>query len=298
MKNHGLLYLCVVAFFLQLFITRYAASSAAFSSSSETASNSSAATVQYHRWIPTDEHPCNIRRVSLDQLPTVFAASGGLIPPLYHEPLVIVATAATENNDHRKHTNSTLHHHHRHHSRNAVFRHKASLEHILDNFPDHFNVTLSSSNQFSERRRSLSLATYLQETVYLLVETLPEQLANESWYLFGETYTDEWMHGLLRHYELPPCRTCQPAVVALSFGIGNRGSGVQWHTHGPGFSEALHGRKHWVLYPPHQPPRELHKDQSSRSWMEHVYPHLGSNSKPYECTCTSDGARHVVGAGI
>ena len=87
---------------------------------------------------------------------------------------------------------------------------------------------------------------------------------------------------LLDNYELPPCVVCSKDMVALSFGIGNRGSGVQWHIHGPGFSEAVHGRKHWLLYDRHHPP-EFHKDESSRQWMEYKYP--TARPRPYECTC-------------
>lgn len=61
--------------------------------------------------------------------------------------------------------------------------------------------------------------------------------------------------------------------VALSFGVGNVGSGVQWHLHGPGFSETIHGRKHWVLYPPDERP-EYDLDYASRHWMENAYPTL------------------------
>ena len=69
--------------------------------------------------------------------------------------------------------------------------------------------------------------------------------------------------------------------MALSFGIGNRGSGVQWHVHGPGFSEAIHGCKHWVLY---QEKPDFHKDQTSRNWMEYNYNAKSLNDRPYECT--------------
>jgi hypothetical protein len=91
----------------------------------------------------------------------------------------------------------------------------------------------------------------------------------------------EWKQ-LLQHYELPPCHTCTPDLVALSFGIGNRGSGVSWHVHGPGFSQAIHGRKHWILYERASPPPNYHKDQSSRHWMEYNYP--TAMPKPMECT--------------
>lgn len=110
--------------------------------------------------------------------------------------------------------------------------------------------------------------------------------------MFGETYEKTWKELLLKHYELPSCYTCIPEYVTLSFGIGNRGSGVTWHTHGPGFSETIHGKKHWVLYPPSKkPPPYFHKDQSSRQWMEYVYSTNITKAKasptiqrPYECT--------------
>ena len=107
----------------------------------------------------------------------------------------------------------------------------------------------------------------------------------------------EWKE-LLRKYTLPPCQTCQYNNVALSFGIGNVGSGVQWHIHGPGFSEALVGRKHWILYPPSASsstkgntwkPVGFNKDQSSRQWMEYYYPHESKASATpllHECTRT------------
>lgn len=54
----------------------------------------------------------------------------------------------------------------------------------------------------------------------------------------------------------------------------------------PGFSEAIHGRKHWVLY--NEKP-EFHKDQTSRNWMEYNYMSMinsnsGNDERPLECT--------------
>lgn len=211
-------------------------------------------------WIPEEEHPCNIRRLSLEQVYQDFGAKG--LPPLYRHPIVIRTNL----------------------ERNAALRSKTSRESIVHQFEPGFNVTLSSSNALSERRRTVTLQTYLDELA-AIPETTPLQLSNESWYLFGETYTEHWQH-LLQSYQLPPCQTCERQWSALSFGIGNRGSGVQWHTHGPGFSEALHGRKHWILYPPHhRPANHYHKDTSSRQWMEEEYSTTAINDPDfYECT--------------
>ena len=153
-------------------------------------------------------------------------------------------------------------------------------------FGTNFTITLTSSNAFSEHKKQLTLEQYIIETTMKNTETLPNQLSNETWYLFGETYEKQWYQLLLQHYVVPKCYTChnynhsqfhKDHPVSLAFGIGNRGSGVQWHTHGPGFSEAIHGRKHWVLYPPSQEsPIQFHKDQSSRQWMEYVNTNLSA----------------------
>lgn len=208
------------------------------------------------RWDPGANHTCNIKRLTFSQVFKVFGPNG--VPPLYHEPIILL----------------------RQEGRNDLFRERTRKDTILDNFPPDFNVTLSSSNSLSEHRRIIPFWKYLNES-WTIAETPMGQKSNESWYLFGETYTDEWK-PLLQTYELPPCHTCRKDLVALSFGVGNRGSGVQWHAHGPGFSEAIHGRKHWVLYPPDDRPKYL-KDESSREWMEVAY--FEAKLKPFECTC-------------
>ena len=205
------------------------------------------------RWIPGGDHPCTITRMTKDEFLHRFGPQG--LPLLYPEPLVIVDG-----------------------DRNIHFRNLTHLDHILHSFPPDFPVTLSSSNSFSEHRRTIAIRLYIEEV--LSGETLPDRLSNETWYLFGETYTDDWKQ-LLKNYELPPCRACTAESVALSFGIGNRGSGVQWHIHGPGFSEAVHGRKHWVLY--RNKPR-FHPNQTSRNWMENNYLTLSDAELPFECT--------------
>mmetsp|Transcript_48292 Transcript_48292/g.71575 ORF Transcript_48292/g.71575 Transcript_48292/m.71575 type:complete len:180 (-) Transcript_48292:222-761(-) len=124
------------------------------------------------------------------------------------------------------------------------------------------------------------LIQYIEETVSQ--ETFPSQFSNETWYLFGETYTEEWVK-FLHSYTLPPCQACSPDLSALAFGIGNKGSGVQWHFHGPGFSESIHGRKHWILYPKEEKPN-YDPDFTSRHWMEHVYTNLDKEHLPWECT--------------
>jgi hypothetical protein len=205
------------------------------------------ASVEY-QWMPGSSHPCNIVRMDGKEFSRRFGPSG--LPPLYPHPLVILG--GDDGDEHR----------------NRDFQRMTQSDTILDHFPDDFLVTLSSSNSFSEHRRTIPLSQYLREV--LTSETLPHQQSNETWYLFGETYSDEWKE-LLKHYQLPNCEACMVRdddLIALSFGIGNRGSGVQWHVHGPGFSEAVHGRKHWILS--HDKP-DFHPDQTSLNWMEYSY---------------------------
>lgn len=223
-------------------------------------------------WNPKDNHPCTIERISMKEFLRVYGKQGGL-PPLFPRPLVI-----TKNDVERDNTLPRS-------SRNSKFQNLTRLDSILNSFPTNFNVTLSSSNSFSEHRRTISFKKYLDE-----VSNGPPLKAdiksNETWYLFGETYSSEWKN-LLNNYELPPCQACNAfdeSLVALSFGIGNSGSGVQWHVHGPGFSEAIHGRKHWILYSFDNQPK-FHPDQTSLNWMHYNYSAFtDSKDKPMECT--------------
>lgn len=218
------------------------------------------------KWELDTEKNCNVKRMSLDKFLGIF--KGGL-PPLYHEPLVIY----NEHDDYSIPSPLTG-------CRQDIFIHKSSKERITNNFPEGFNVTLTSSNSFSAHRRTIPITQYLEETV--TTETYPNQLSNETWYLFGETYSDEWK-AFLKDFCLPPCQTCNDDLSALAFGIGGKGSGVQWHTHGPGFSQSIHGRKHWVLYPPSSKPT-YDPDYTSRYWMEESYTKLKKKDRPYECT--------------
>jgi hypothetical protein len=151
-------------------------------------------------WDPHGNHSCNIRRLSWNDLQQLF--QGGLLPPLFPEPVVI------------------------HANHNAPFRNQTSRKQLLRQFPRNFSVVVTSSNAYSEHRRTVTLAQYLQES-WQAKETRATQRANETWYLFGETFTAEWQH-LLANYRLPPCQTCTANQVALSFGVGNIGSGVTW----------------------------------------------------------------------
>lgn len=223
---------------------------------------------QKWRWIPEEKHRCNITRFSQTELHRRFGPAG--LTKLYPTPIVIYDEYAP--NEPR---------------RNLKFVEKTKYVNLPSCFEPDFNVTLSSSNSFSAHRRTIPLKQYLHEITIAnngRGETYPDQLSNETWYLFGETYGPEWKKMLL-DYEMPPCETCPDRELsALAFGVGNRGSGVQWHTHGPGFSEAIHGRKHWVLYPPDRKPT-YNSDYASRYWMENNYMNIEDEDElPWECT--------------
>uniref|UniRef100_A0A7S1BMZ3 JmjC domain-containing protein n=1 Tax=Corethron hystrix TaxID=216773 RepID=A0A7S1BMZ3_9STRA len=223
------------------------------------------------RW-NLDVTRCNITRISYSDLIAHHGSAG--LPPLYHEPLVVYDDSSTSTSRARRRTK---------------FHAATSCSNLVEAFPSGFEVTLTSSNSLSERRKVMPLADYVREHV-LATEVMPDSKSNETWYLFGETYTEKWK-ALLDGYVLPPCQTCEiEGATALAFGIGGVGSGVQWHVHGPGFSESVHGRKHWVLYPPKKTVAEFHKDNSSRAWMEETYMDMvraegeDGRSLPWECT--------------
>lgn len=115
-------------------------------------------------WDPDGSHPCNIQRFTLEQIFDEFGIRG--VPLLYEQPIVIL----------------------QHSSRNSLFREMARPDALINFFPPDFLVTLSSSNSLSERRRTIPLSQYLNETI-TSKETPLDRLSNETWYLFGETYS-------------------------------------------------------------------------------------------------------------
>ena len=174
------------------------------------------------KWNPSAQnHECNIKRITESELITRFGPLG--LPNLYPYPLVIVPDNAGS----------------RHATRNEHFATLTTQERLPLNFAPDFNVTLTGSDSLSSHRRTISLKQYLYEIQHNNGgETPPDQLGNQTWYLFGETFSGEWAK-FLREYNLPLCHSCtelhyQQGLIALSFGVGNLGSGVQWHLHGPG----------------------------------------------------------------
>jgi hypothetical protein len=104
----------------------------------------------------------------------------------------------------------------------------------------------------------------------------PAQRGNETLYLFGpNTELGNSLGALIAGY-VPPKLADED--LAFSFGIGASGSGVPFHVHGQGWSEAVHGRKRWLLYPPsHTPPFD--PDESSASWLHNTLPTLNGKDR-------------------
>lgn len=100
--------------------------------------------------------------------------------------------------------------------------------------------------------------------------------ANETWYLFGNNEHSSPFKELSALYTLPKCGAqCSDKgvggnVATTVSGVGGVGSGVSFHLHGPGFSEALVGKKRWFLYAPEYEPDggfEALVNTTVRSWV-------------------------------
>lgn len=205
------------------------------------------------KWDIDATHPCNIPKVTYSQLIEKFGSSG-LPTSFYSKPIIILQNSNYDN------TTTTY--------VNKKFKEMTTYTNLLKHFGPDFKITLSSSNTFSDFRKTVSLQEYLDNYV-IAKETTPNQFSNETWYFFGETFTSQW-EDFLEDYKLPPCTNCLPKYAATSFGIGAKGSGIQWHFHGNGFSENIHGRKYWLLYPEDYKVK-FHSNYTSRHWMEEIY---------------------------
>jgi hypothetical protein len=140
-------------------------------------------------------------------------------------------------------------------------------------------VILSASNSYTKAKVTKLLRDYIDEN--MAGEQTLASLGNETFYLFGDNYGDEW-DPLMDH--LQPNRYAG-AENTLSFGLGAKGSGVPFHFHGGGFSEVFHGRKRWFLTPQGQAP-PFDPDHSMLQWAHRQYPRLAQDqlARLQECT--------------
>ncbi len=180
------------------------------------------------KWDLDAKHRCNIKKLSFDELHKKYKFG---LPPLYHEPIILYRRSASKSNNKDKsrgdfQNDDTMNNilnkiniigknkRHKHKPSSSfsasfcddtIFTNLMSKENITKTFHEDFQVTLSSSNSFSAHRRTVSLSTYLEESMG--EEIVPSNLSNMTWYLFGETYSNEWKR-VLSSYCLPPCQTC------------------------------------------------------------------------------------------
>mmetsp|Transcript_32898 Transcript_32898/g.64527 ORF Transcript_32898/g.64527 Transcript_32898/m.64527 type:complete len:265 (+) Transcript_32898:74-868(+) len=138
-------------------------------------------------------------------------------------------------------------------------------------------ITLASSNTYSRSRKTTTMEKYIKQNMNSPVSLAAE--ANTTWYFFGDYVDSEW-EELLSNYMLPPW---SPELnPRLSFGLGPHNSGVPFHFHGPGFSEVLHGKKRWFLYPRGQQ-FEFDPERTTLAWLHSVYNSLPETDRPLEC---------------
>ena len=182
--------------------------------------------------------PCNILRVDIDSIEGRY-----LLENFPDEPVIFIGD----------------------HDRNAALQDLGSKQNLMSNHGSTM-VTLTSSNTYSDGLYQMSLFSYLES-----FNGNQSLQANESLYLFGNNY-----EGIFREmassYVIPPCRHCDVAG-ARTVGLGDNHSGVSFHFHGPGFSEAIIGKKMWFLYPPEvKSPPGHHPNRTVAKWFTDVYP--------------------------
>lgn len=162
---------------------------------------------------------------------------------------------------------------------NRLFQEKCTFGELKKEF-GHLEVTLSTSNTYSYDKREVKFAEYLEE---YLTPVESGTSAEDVWYMFGD-HTAHWDEEFLQHYRQPKYTTALP--TALSFGVGGKHSGVPFHFHGPGWSEVLHGRKRWFLYPRsknHNITGLFDPDQTMLDWTQQVLPTLTGDDRPLQC---------------
>ena len=150
-------------------------------------------------------------------------------------------------------------------SNNDLFRALSRKKSLLRDY-GHTSITLSAANTHSYEKKVVTFKDYCEKY------TGPQRLltpANETFYMFGDHDYLEW-GDLFAEYSPPPYNLPRHKP-AFSFGVAGPGSGVPFHFHGPGWAEAIHGRKRWFLSPPHQQPT-FHPNKTTLQWFLEDYP--------------------------
>lgn len=150
---------------------------------------------------------------------------------------------------------------------NRVFQDLSSRDKVTDLFEE-ATVQLPHADLFSFATNNVTVEDYINSP-----ETSSWEEASRKLYML--TYIKDFSQ-----YNPPPT---QADIADSRLGIGALGSGAQWHSHGPGFCEALWGRKHWLLVEPAQQP-VYDRKRPSRHWYEYMYANYSGPSKLWECT--------------
>jgi hypothetical protein len=149
---------------------------------------------------------------------------------------------------------------------NAAFQKESQPDSIVQLFGKD-SIDLPFANLFSMAGKTITLEDYIH-----LPETSSFDKAGEKLYML--TRLDNFTT-----YKPPPGSA---NISDQRFGIGAVGSGAQWHAHGPGFCEVLHGRKHWALLESGAP--EFDRQYPSRHWFDYLYSKWDNREKLWECT--------------
>ena len=209
-----------------------------------------------------DEGPCTIERVRAEDLSVAeFEAKYKEIKP------VIVVTGL---------------------GYNARLRAAVDREALLAEYGD-MAVSLGTAESYTGKSTlKVPFRRYINDMI-TVPQTL-DSLGNETYYLFGSNQGKRFPE-LLAVYRLPPfdAMVNENQYSTLSFGLAGQNSGVPFHGHGPGWSEVLHGRKRWFLYPRNESRKAseivpFDPDESQLQWYRRVYPTLAAEEMPTECT--------------
>lgn len=196
-------------------------------------------------WHMDDPHPCNIDIISQEEFDRQFPQG---FPTIYHKPVIL---RLPENN--RK------------------MRDESTRDKAPSLFPSD-RIMLPGANLYSFATNNVSVQEFMN-----LPETTAWEEAGKKLYMLTSDVKD------FNSYNLPRVDTFTKSYEGgTRLGIGSLGSGAQWHNHGPGFCEALHGRKHWLLVEKDRP-TGYDKDRTARHWFEYEYTKY-SEEHLWECT--------------
>eukprot|EP00939_MAST-03C_sp_MAST-3C-sp1_P005383 g5383.t1 len=150
-------------------------------------------------------------------------------------------------------------------------------------------ISLGTANSYTGRVSKNSRLDEYVNNYMGLKERETATWGNESWYLFGDNPEPFW-NDLLEDYVLPSVLEAYTIVVdplidlTPVVGLGGVHSGVPFHTHGDGWSEVIHGRKRWFLFPEGIVP-EFDTQHTQYKWTRDVYASMNATLRDslFEC---------------